>query len=125
MRGYVTVVILKRILEATGAWCVGEVFDLIVGTSTGGIIALGAGLLRMTVAELDSLYEQMAKDVFKPDSYVSLLTKGPGHVAAKSFENVLRNVLGDDPDEEMFSVGSHQDGSVLPCLHLESFWFPR
>lgn len=108
MRGYVTVVILKRILEATGAWCVGEVFDLIVGTSTGGIIALGAGLLRMTVAELDSLYEQMAKDVFKPDSYVSLLTKGPGHVAAKSFENVLRNVLGDDPDEEMFSVGSHQ-----------------
>ena len=108
MRGYVTVVILKRILEATGAWCVGEVFDLIVGTSTGGIIALGAGLLRMTVAELDSLYEQMAKDVFKPDSYVSLLTKGPGHVAAKSFENVLRNVLGDDPDEEMFSVGAHQ-----------------
>ena len=108
MRGYVTVAILKRILEATGAWCVGEVFDLIVGTSTGGIIALGAGLLRMTVDELDSLYEQMAQEVFKPDSYVSLLTKGPGHVAAKSFENVLRNVLGDDADEEMFSIGAHQ-----------------
>ena len=95
-------------LEGTGAWCIGEVFDLIVGTSTGGIIALGAGLLRMTVEELDSLYEQMAQEVFKPDSYVSLLTKGPGHVAAKSFENVLRNVLGDDADEEMFSIGAHQ-----------------
>jgi hypothetical protein len=108
MRGYCTIVMLKRILEATGAWCLGEVFDLIVGTSTGGIIALGAGLLRMTVVELDALYEQMAKDVFKPDSYVSLLTKGPGHVAAKSFENVLQNVLGEDPDAELYTVGAHQ-----------------
>ena len=65
----------------------------------------------------------MAKGVFKPDPNVSLLTKGPGHVATKSFENVLRNVLGDDPDEEMFSVARTKDGSVLPCLHLESFWF--
>ena len=50
----------------------------------------------------------MAKDVFKPDSYVSLLTKGPGHVAAKSFENVLQNVLGEDPDAELYTVGAHK-----------------
>ena len=74
----------------------------------------------MTVDELDSLYEQMAQEVFKPDSYVSLLTKGPGHVAAKSFENVLRNVLGDDADEEMFSIGNIKGGFVLLYLHRES-----
>jgi hypothetical protein len=45
---------------ASGKWCVGECFDLIVGTSTGGVIALGAGLLRMTLPEVGRVYDTMA-----------------------------------------------------------------
>ena len=58
-----------RDARAAGAWCVGECFDLIVGTSTGGVIALGVGLLRLTLKEVGELYDEMASEVFKPDGY--------------------------------------------------------
>jgi len=42
---------------------VAEYFDLIVGTSTGGIIALGLGL-GMSAQEICDLYEKMGPEVF-------------------------------------------------------------
>ena len=64
MRGIGTLVMLERILKATNNWCVGDCFDLIVGTSTGGIIAVGAGLLRMSTDELNELYVKMGNEIF-------------------------------------------------------------
>ena len=67
---------LERVMRAAGAWCVGECFDLIVGTSTGGVIALGAGLLRLTLKEVGELYDEMASEVFKPDGYYEFFAAG-------------------------------------------------
>jgi patatin-like phospholipase/acyl hydrolase len=66
IRGLATIVMLRVIMERAQVWCVGEVFDLVVGTSTGGVIALGAGLLRLTLDEVGDLYDTMASEVFKP-----------------------------------------------------------
>ncbi|KZL79415.1 ankyrin repeat protein, partial [Colletotrichum incanum] len=43
-----------------------QFFDLIGGTSTGGIIAIMLGCLRMTVEECEDAYIRLAKTIFKP-----------------------------------------------------------
>jgi hypothetical protein len=107
IRGLATIVMLERIMAEAGQWCVGECFDLIVGTSTGGVIALGAGLLRMTLSEVADVYDTMAADVFKPDSYVTLLRRGPGHTAARAFEQVMGDMLGPEADQPLYAAAAH------------------
>ncbi|OHF00497.1 ankyrin repeat protein [Colletotrichum orchidophilum] len=43
-----------------------QIFDLIGGTSTGGMIAIMLGCLRMTVEECEEAYIRLAKTIFKP-----------------------------------------------------------
>lgn len=115
MRGIGTLVMLERILKETNSWCVGDCFDLVVGTSTGGIIAAGAGLLRMTMDELHELYVKMGDEIFprKADSYMTHLynqtTKfyNRGREEAKSFEAMLRKALKEEADKPLYTVTSH------------------
>lgn len=71
IKGYTSLLILKRIfrtMKAEGQLsevpkpC--DVFDLIVGTSTGGLIAVMLGRLHMTIDECIAAYEQLGRDVF-------------------------------------------------------------
>ena len=76
MKGYTALLILKRILRAIRVQAKKEgidladdprpcdVFDLIVGTSTGGLIAIMLGRLHMTVDECIEQYEVLGKKVF-------------------------------------------------------------
>ena len=77
MKGYTSLLILKRILRAMKAEAKKEgidlvdeprpceVFDLIVGTSTGGLIAIMLGRLHMTVDKCIEQYEILGKSVFE------------------------------------------------------------
>ncbi|KAL3459275.1 hypothetical protein BJX64DRAFT_291389 [Aspergillus heterothallicus] len=56
-----------------------EVFDMICGTSTGGLIAIMLGRLRMGVQETIDAYLALAKEVFTERTQTLLL---PGHVSA-------------------------------------------
>lgn len=115
MRGIGTLVMLERILKATNNWCVGDCFDLIVGTSTGGIIAVGAGLLRMSTDELNELYVKMGNEIFpkKADSYMTHLYNQTtkfyqrGRDEAKNFETMLRKALREEADEPLYTIASH------------------
>ncbi|KAF2000562.1 FabD/lysophospholipase-like protein [Amniculicola lignicola CBS 123094] len=71
IKGYTSLLILKRIFSTMMAEgnlkeiprpC--DVFDLIVGTSTGGLIAVMLGRLHMTIDECITKYEQLGKSVF-------------------------------------------------------------
>lgn len=71
IKGYTSLLILKRIFRTMMAEgglvelpkpC--DVFDLIVGTSTGGIIAVMLGRLHMTIDECIAKYEQVGGEVF-------------------------------------------------------------
>ena len=76
MKGYTSLLILKRILHAMKVEAKKEgidlddeprpcdVFDLIVGTSTGGLIAVMLGRLHMTVDKCIEQYEILGKRVF-------------------------------------------------------------
>lgn len=68
-----------------------ELFDIICGTSTGGILAVALGLLRMTTDQAQELYLKLAKDVF--GNKRSLITN-PSFYRAEPLEKVLQSVCG-------------------------------
>jgi patatin-like phospholipase/acyl hydrolase len=71
MKGYTSLLILRRILRTMATEgslslepkpC--DIFDLIIGTSTGGLIAIMLGRLELTIDECIEEYETTGKAVF-------------------------------------------------------------
>ncbi|KAI5081182.1 hypothetical protein GOP47_0004365 [Adiantum capillus-veneris] len=63
MRGLATVQMLRRLEAGTGKR-IHELFDLICGTSTGGMLAVALGIKRMTLDECEEIYTKLGKLVF-------------------------------------------------------------
>jgi patatin-like phospholipase/acyl hydrolase len=107
VKGYTSLLILRRIMrtfcqesgdkDQSLRPC--DVFDLIVGTSTGGLIAVMLGQLRMTVDECIQCYEAVGERVFgKPPSFgpVGKLLKGATSSALYSIEKLqdeIKNIV--------------------------------
>mmetsp|Transcript_33096 Transcript_33096/g.82905 ORF Transcript_33096/g.82905 Transcript_33096/m.82905 type:complete len:1057 (+) Transcript_33096:2-3172(+) len=71
MRGIVTVRMLKE-LEARTGRSVYEMFDLIGGTSTGGILATALGVKDYTLTQCDAMYSNLGHKVFsRPNQKVA------------------------------------------------------
>ncbi|CAG7941661.1 unnamed protein product [Penicillium salamii] len=91
-----------------------EVFDLIGGTSTGGLIAIMLGRLQMSVQECLDTYDSVMKDVFgsgwlhthigKPLDY---LTKGEFYSAGQ-LEKVIKKLL-----DKKLPVGQNAENALL------------
>lgn len=62
-RAVLALQVLKRIETLTGT-PIRDSFDLIAGTSTGGVLAVAIGLLGKSLQECEDLYLQFARDVF-------------------------------------------------------------
>jgi Leucine-rich repeat (LRR) protein len=63
MRGVVTIEVLRAIETATGQR-IPDMFDLIIGSSTGGILASMIGLRGYTMRECESLYGNLGRHCF-------------------------------------------------------------
>ncbi|CAA6658248.1 unnamed protein product [Spirodela intermedia] len=63
MKGLATVQILRQIELGTGK-SIHESFDLICGTSTGGMLAIALGIKRMTLDRCEEIYKTLGKVVF-------------------------------------------------------------
>lgn len=68
MKGLATVQMLKAIEKGTGKR-IHELFDLICGTSTGGMLAVALGIKLMTLDQCEEIYKSLgaytvAEDVF-------------------------------------------------------------
>ncbi|KAK1557151.1 hypothetical protein Q3G72_019057 [Acer saccharum] len=63
MKGLATVQILKQIEKGTGKR-IHELFDLICGTSTGGMLAIALGIKLMTLDQCEEIYKNLGKLVF-------------------------------------------------------------
>lgn len=63
MKGLATVKILKELEKGTGKQ-IHELFDLICGTSTGGMLAVALGIKLMTLDECEEIYKKLGKLVF-------------------------------------------------------------
>jgi len=132
VRGLVEIGILRSLLAtAQAAWpqaqqpgapplhlC--DLFDLVVGTSTGGIIAAGLAS-GLSLDDLEKVYRETATVIFKPESYANLLRNyGPGATSARAMEAVLRARLGPAADAPLASVswGPTRRARGLPRPHL-------
>ena len=91
VRGLVQIEMLRQIEQRTGNRIV-ELFDWIIGTSTGGVVALAlvygesAPGVAMTITQLQKIYFQLKENVF---SSTGLLQKGN----SKKLESYLQGML--------------------------------
>lgn len=105
IRGIIPAMILKKIEKETGR-PIYELFDLIAGTSTGGIIALALtmpnpdckGKPKHSAKDLVNLYKYQGRCIFnRPDWYKNLSFNG--YILRKyptgGIKNVLRDFFGD------------------------------
>jgi hypothetical protein len=69
-----------------------EVFDLIIGTSTGGILALMLGRLRMSVEDCICEYVRLAKAVFDSPWRFRVLLGKPMY-SARALENAMQDLI--------------------------------
>ncbi|VAH29487.1 unnamed protein product [Triticum turgidum subsp. durum] len=63
MKGLATVQMLKQIEQGTGKR-IHEMFDLICGTSTGGMLAMALGIKQMSLDQCEEIYTKLGKLVF-------------------------------------------------------------
>ncbi|MGH9461418.1 MAG: patatin-like phospholipase family protein [Vicinamibacteria bacterium] len=113
IKGVMPAAFLAAVEEATGR-PVTDYFDLIAGTSTGGIIALGLGL-GMPAADLVRFYEELGPAVFGGSRLwrivrragVSAYTSGPLRAA-------LEEKFGDR------RLGESRSRLVIPSVNLET-----
>lgn len=119
IRGMFPAQYLARIEEQTGKK-INEYFDLITGTSTGGIIALGLSI-GIPAKEIAEIYEKQGKDIFKPVKVKRILNSIPiiGKKASKltsifkySYTNeALKKIL-----KEVFKDKKIRDSDTMLCI---------
>ncbi len=91
-----------------------DYFDLIVGTSTGGIIALGLGL-GLSAKELLAFYEKHGPTIFKGNRGLRWLRwLGISKYSSVSLEKALRSCFGNK------RLGDSKKRLVIPSLNLET-----
>ncbi|KAK4966329.1 hypothetical protein LTR42_011490 [Elasticomyces elasticus] len=87
-----------------------EIFDLIGGTSTGGLIAIMLGRLEMDVDECITEYKKLMCTVFdkKKESWLRLLpnSKINPRFSSKVLEKVIKDVIN--------NVSQARDGAIIP-----------
>ncbi|KAI5816743.1 acyl transferase/acyl hydrolase/lysophospholipase [Pyronema omphalodes] len=120
VRGISSLVILKGImesLETNGAIPKGtypwEYFDFIAGTSTGGIIAILLGRLRLSVDECITLYHNLGHEVFSNPKFWNRGTM----FSSSKLEKIIKTVLVNKSGSESLLLQQYMGGSS-PCRVL-------
>ncbi|KAJ6011672.1 hypothetical protein N7451_003084 [Penicillium sp. IBT 35674x] len=123
VRGYSSLMLLKEVMDKGAPNkkpC--EVFDLIGGTSTGGLIAIMLGRLKMTVQECLDEYSALMKEVFGSGWFHDYVTKPTRYAttgafySAETLEKVIKALLrkklpaGEDADNALLL-----DDKENPC----------
>jgi patatin-like phospholipase/acyl hydrolase len=102
-RGIASLVILKALLSRVdpkikaGEHQPGNYFDLIGGTSTGGLLALMFGRLGMTVKAAIDQYHALAPQIFGKDGGLQDFLRKGARFDSAPFENALAEWLLDQP----------------------------
>lgn len=91
MRGILTIQLLKKLEEVAGIPCY-ELFDMVAGTSTGGIIA-GLIVKGKTAAEIEMLYEKLITEVFHRRPIGNRFLNPPQY-SKKKYRELLKKLIG-------------------------------
>lgn len=113
IKGVFPAAFLATVEDAIGDH-VANYFDLIVGTSTGGIIALGLGL-GLSATEILGFYETYGPKIFRQQTVLSKLRHW---VFAKYSDHDLRQALKQTLGDR--KLGDSQRRLVIPSLNLDT-----
>ncbi|MCB0281323.1 MAG: patatin-like phospholipase family protein [Calditrichae bacterium] len=93
IRGIMTLQMLKKLEDIAGIPCY-KLFNMVAGTSTGGIMA---GLIASgkTAYEIEDLYIKLVKQVFKKKSWAAHRLLNPPEYSKKNYRKILKETLGD------------------------------
>lgn len=115
IKGAFSASVLATLEESTGKRCIDH-FDLITGTSTGGIIAIGLGL-GLTAAEIRDFYERRGPTIFPKVGVVGRrLETLKQLVRSKHASGVLRDELTDVFHDR--TLGSSKVRLVIPSYDV-------
>ncbi|KAJ5174317.1 uncharacterized protein N7482_000194 [Penicillium canariense] len=99
VRGIASLLILQAVLDKAAPGkkpC--EIFDMIGGTSTGGLIAIMLGRLQMSVAECITQYDNVMKEVFPETGDIkkafNLATQGEFYDSS-NLESIIKKLIKD------------------------------
>ncbi|MBI9034012.1 MAG: patatin-like phospholipase family protein, partial [Bacteroidales bacterium] len=92
IRGILTLQLLKKVEQIAGIPCY-KIFDMVSGTSTGGIIA-GLIALGKTAVEIDGLYRNLVTKVFKKRNWRANRFVNPPEYDKNTYRNALREIVG-------------------------------
>jgi hypothetical protein len=96
-RGVLTIVLLAKIIEEMGIE-VHDLFDIICGTSTGGILACLFAIKRTTIKDAAWLYDDLIKKIFNkapaPLAYSNLVLR-TAQYNEHVWEQILIDLVGD------------------------------
>ncbi|KAJ5946767.1 hypothetical protein N7454_003606 [Penicillium verhagenii] len=105
VRGYSMLIILQELMYRTYVECEGkpprrdqipkpcEHFDLIVGTGTGGLIALMLGRLRLDLETCKEVYVRMTRKVFETDKTIAGIPYRSTLFKASKLEEAIRECV--------------------------------
>lgn len=101
-------------VEETNEIRVADHFDLIVGTSTGGIIALALGL-GFSAKDILCFYEENGEEIFKGNRFLKLLRHWGFHkYDSDSLKKSLEGIFGD------VKLGESKNRLIIPSFNLDT-----
>jgi len=111
-RGVLSIAYLKDIMQRVNSNLEPyQMFDLICGTSTGGIIACLLGAQRASLAETEILYDDFIEKVFGQRSNLRLVTD-----RAAYDENILEDILYEIAGDQLLLDSNQNDCSRVFCI---------
>ncbi|KAK9417273.1 putative PNPLA domain-containing protein [Seiridium unicorne] len=118
IRGIVELEVLNQIEEALGGVAIQHFFDLMVGTSTGGLVALGLGPMQWRVSECIEQFVTLCGEVFTRRTGGTLPVIGSfidNYHHSRYQTSTLVSALQQAFSEDLFLFGGQQPaGSVSP-----------
>ncbi|EOA84786.1 uncharacterized protein SETTUDRAFT_32026 [Exserohilum turcica Et28A] len=106
-----------------------DYFDLIGGTSTGGIIAIMLSRLRLDCKQCIAVYSKLAEQIFKHDRSVKpfgiKIPTGASRFSGAVLANAIRTALKDlgfDPNEPMWDEALFEEVEEANDLPKDSIW---
>ena len=102
---------LASLRPSTGELRPHHVFQLVAGTSTGGLIALMLGKMGMTVEECITKYEELSQKIFGKTHFWGRITHGlaPARYSGKGLRDCVRKLLSDRQFDEDLSMRHEAD----------------
>ncbi|MCJ1269967.1 hypothetical protein MMC22_009860 [Lobaria immixta] len=101
VRGLSSLLILQELMESVRksqglevAPLPCEYFDMIAGTSTGGLIAILLGRLRMSVSDCIDLYKKFGQEIFEKELGWTTSTRFSSAVLQSVLEKIITNHIG-------------------------------